>query len=71
MSQNVYDSATGHRLLIPEGTKLFDRYDSKVSYGQNRVLVVWTDIVFPNGSTLQIGGMTGTDAKAIADSMIR
>lgn len=35
VSQNVYDSATGHRLLIPQGTKLFGRYDSKVSFGQN------------------------------------
>ncbi|WP_412051944.1 IncP-type conjugal transfer protein TrbI (plasmid) [Hoeflea sp. Naph1] len=62
VSQNVYDSATGRRLLIPQGTKLFGRYDSNVSFGQNRVLVVWTDIIFPNGSTLQIGGMAGTDA---------
>ncbi len=63
VSQNVYDSATGHRLLIPQGTKLFGRYDSKVSFGQKRVLVVWTDIILPNGSTLQIGGMAGTDAE--------
>jgi len=63
VSQNVYDSAIGHRLLIPQGTKLFGRYDSKVSFGQSRVLVVWSDIIFPNGSTLQIGGMAGTDAE--------
>ncbi|WP_454703061.1 IncP-type conjugal transfer protein TrbI [Agrobacterium burrii] len=63
VSQSVYDSATGHRLLIPQGTKLFGRYDSKVSFGQKRVLVVWTDIIFPNGSTLQIGGMSGTDGQ--------
>ncbi|SCX21236.1 Type IV secretion system protein virB10 [Agrobacterium sp. DSM 25558] len=63
VSQNVYDSATGHRLLIPQGAKLFGRYDSKVSFGQERVLVVWTDLIFPNGSTLQIGGMAGTDAE--------
>jgi len=63
VSQNVYDSTTGHRLLIPQGTKLFGRYDSKVSFGQSRVLVVWTDIILPNGSTLQIGGMAGTDAQ--------
>ncbi|RWP56526.1 IncP-type conjugal transfer protein TrbI [Mesorhizobium sp.] len=63
VSQNVYDSATGHRLLIPQGTKLFGRYDSEVSFGQSRVLVVWTDIIFPNGSTLQIGGMAGSDAQ--------
>ena len=63
VSQNVYDSATGHRLLIPQGAKLFGRYDSSVTFGQRRVLVVWTDIVFPNGATLQIGGMAGTDAQ--------
>jgi type IV secretion system protein TrbI len=59
--QNISDSATGHRLLIPQGTKLLGRYDSKVSFGQSRVLVVWTDIIFPNGSTLQIGSMAGVD----------
>ncbi|RZN12637.1 IncP-type conjugal transfer protein TrbI [Bradyrhizobium sp. Leo121] len=63
VSQNVYDSATGHRLLIPQGTKLMGRYDSKISFGQSRVLVIWTDIIFPNGSTVQIGGMAGTDAE--------
>ncbi len=63
VSQNVYDSATGHLLLIPQGAKLLGRYDSKVSFGQSRVLVIWTDIVFPNGATLQIGGMAGTDAE--------
>ncbi|NJO54038.1 MAG: IncP-type conjugal transfer protein TrbI [Bacteroidales bacterium] len=63
VSQNVYDSATGHRLLIPQGTRLMGRYDSKVAFGQSRVLVIWTDIIFPNGATLQIGGMAGTDAE--------
>ncbi|TAU37777.1 hypothetical protein ELI44_33155 (plasmid) [Rhizobium ruizarguesonis] len=62
-SQNVYDSATGHQLLVPQGAKLFGRYDHKISFGQSRVLVVWTDIIFPNGSTLQLGGMAGTDAE--------
>lgn len=63
VGQNVYDSATGHFMLVPQGTKLFGRYDSKVSFGQNRALVVWTDIIFPNGSTLQIDGMAGTDSE--------
>lgn len=64
VSQNVYDSATGRHLLIPQGSKLFGRYDSNVSFGQNRVLVIWTDIIFPNGSTLQIFGMAGTDCQS-------
>jgi type IV secretory pathway VirB10-like protein len=63
VSQNVYDSASGYSLLVPQGAKLFGRYDSKLSFGQERVLVVWTDLIFPNGSTLQIEGMSGTDAE--------
>ncbi|NRP21816.1 Type IV secretion system protein PtlG [Ensifer adhaerens] len=62
VSQPVFDSATGRHLLIPQGARLFGRYDSDVTFGQSRVLVVWTDLIFPNGSTLQIGGMAGTDA---------
>ena len=42
---------------------MLGRYDRKVSFGQSRVLGVWTDIIFPNGSTLQIGGMAGTDSE--------
>lgn len=63
VSQNIYDTASGHYLLVPQGTKLLGRYDSKVSFGQSRVLVVWTDVIFPNGSTLKIGGMAGTDSQ--------
>ena len=61
VSQNVYDSATGRHLLIPQGARLFGRYDSEVTFGQNRVLLIWTDVIFPDGSTLQIGGMAGAD----------
>jgi type IV secretion system protein VirB10 len=61
VSENVFDSATGNHLLIPKGAKLFGQYDSQVSYGQNRLLVAWQRIIFPNGSTLEIGGMGGVD----------
>jgi type IV secretory pathway VirB10-like protein len=66
VSQNVFDSATGRHLLIPQGTKLLGRYDSEVVFGQSRVLVVWTDLIFSNGSTLRIGSMAGTDMSGYA-----
>lgn len=66
VNQSIYDSATGRHLLVPQGAKLFGRYDAEVSFGQSRVLVIWTDLIFPNGSTLQIGGMAGTDAEGYA-----
>ena len=39
VSQNVYDTATGKFLLIPQGTKLVGIYSSDVGFGQNSVLV--------------------------------
>lgn len=61
VTENVYDSASGRYLLIPAWTKLFGKYDSEVAYGQSRALVVWTRLIFPDGSTLEIGGMQGAD----------
>lgn len=61
VSQNVWDTATGRQLLIPQGTKLFGTYDSRVVYGQERVLVAWNRLVFPDGSALTLGAMPGAD----------
>lgn len=61
VSQNVWDTATGRQLLIPQGAKLFGVYDSRVIYGQERVLVAWNRILFPDGSAVTLGAMPGAD----------
>jgi type IV secretion system protein VirB10 len=48
VSENVYDSATGRYILIPQGSKLVGIYDNGVITGQQRVLVAWTRIIFPD-----------------------
>jgi len=60
-SQNVYDTATGRYLLIPQGSRLVGSYSNNVAYGQSHVLIAWQRIVFPNGNTLDIGAMPGAD----------
>lgn len=62
VSRDVHDSATGRHILIPQGSRLLGHYDSKVTYGQSRALVVWTDIMLPDGTSLDIGSMAGIDA---------
>jgi type IV secretion system protein TrbI len=52
--------------LIPQGTKAIGTYDSRVAYGQERVLVVWTRLLRPDGSTLSLEGMPGTDLSGYA-----
>jgi type IV secretion system protein TrbI len=61
VAQNVYDTATGKYLLIPQGSRLFGHYDSKVSFGQSRALVSWQRLIYPNAYTLELGGMSGHD----------
>lgn len=58
---NVYDTATGRYLLIPQGARLLGTYNSVISYGQARVQVVWTRIIFPDGSSISLDGMSGHD----------
>lgn len=61
VSQNVYDTATGNMLVIPQGSRLFGVYDSRVAVGQNRVLIAWNRVVFPDGSAVSLETMPGTD----------
>lgn len=66
VSENVYDTATGRHLLVPQGARLFGRYDSQVAYGQDRALVIWSRLIFPDGSTLSLEGMGGSDKSGYA-----
>jgi type IV secretion system protein VirB10 len=64
--ENVYDTATGAHLLIPQGTRAIGVYDSLVAFGQERVLVAWQRLIFPDGSSLNLGSMPGTDPAGAA-----
>ena len=66
VAQNVYDTATGKYLLIPQGSRLVGQYSSAVAYGQARVLVAWQRIVFPDGKAMDIGSMPGADSAGYA-----
>ncbi|EDC6278203.1 TrbI/VirB10 family protein [Salmonella enterica subsp. enterica serovar Enteritidis] len=66
VSQNVFDTATGRHLLIPQGSRLVGSYSSDVAYGQSRVLVAWQRIVFPDGKAMDIGAMPGSDGAGYA-----
>ncbi len=61
VSQNIYDTVTGNYLLIPQGTRVLGVYDSKVSYGQKRVLIVWSRLIFPSGNSFDLQGQPGVD----------
>lgn len=66
VTENVYDTVTGEHLLIPQGTRLFGKYDSVVAYGQKRALVVWTRLILPNGNSITIDNLPATDVAGYA-----
>jgi type IV secretory pathway VirB10-like protein len=65
VTQPVYDTVTGHYVLIPQGSRLIGRYQSEVSFGQDRALVTWDRIIFPDGASISISA-PGADAQGYA-----
>ncbi|MBX7135091.1 MAG: hypothetical protein K1X67_20690 [Fimbriimonadaceae bacterium] len=64
--ENVYDTASGNYLLIPQGSRLVGIYDSRIAYAQDAVTVVWKRVIFPDGSSINLEGMAGQDAQGRA-----
>lgn len=66
VTEAVYDTATGSFLLIPQGSRLIGRYDSQVSFGQRRVLLVWTRLILPDTSSISLDRLPGINPAGYA-----
>lgn len=66
VSENVYDSVTGDHLLIPRGARLLGGYDSDTNYGDQRLRISWRRLIMPNGWSISLQDMPGTDAAGTA-----
>jgi type IV secretory pathway VirB10-like protein len=66
VAQDVKDSASERYVLIPQGSKLIGSYSNQLIPSQERLLVKWNKIVFPNGGELNLPDLTGTDAAGYA-----
>lgn len=62
VQRDVYDSPSQKYVMIPAGSRLVGEYNSSVSYGQNRVQVVWVAIYFPDGSFIDLDRMPSHSA---------
>jgi type IV secretion system protein TrbI len=61
VTETVYDSGTGRYCLVPQGSTLIGTYDSHVAFGQRRVLLVWTRLLRPGGSSIVLDRLPATD----------
>jgi type IV secretion system protein VirB10 len=66
VTEDVYDSVTGRTLLVPQGARLLGKYDSSVAYGQSRVLLIWTRLILPDGSSILLDNLSATDTEGQA-----
>jgi len=51
----------GSHVLIPLGSRLVGQYKSGLETGQDRMLIVWTRLLRPDGVTIQLGSPTTDD----------
>ena len=66
VTQNVYDSAMGRTVLVPQGSRLIGTYDHVVAFGQRRALVAWQRMILPDGSSITLDKLPATDAAGYA-----
>lgn len=64
--ENVYDTATGRILLIPQGSRLLGIYNNGLQYGAERVAIGWNKIIYPNGDSVDLKGVPGSDLAGYA-----
>jgi type IV secretion system protein TrbI len=66
VSENVFDSASGKSLLIPQGSRLIGTSSSASTPGQQRVQIAWRRLIFPNTASMELPQMPGTDQSGYA-----
>ena len=66
VTQNVHDSVTGRRVLIPQGARLIGDYQSDVGFGQRRVLLAWNRLILPDGRSIVLERQPASDASGYA-----
>lgn len=63
ITRDVYDTPTQRTILIPKGAKLLCTYGSRVNAGQSRMLIAWTRVLLPDGRSITLPGLPGTDER--------
>ncbi|EQD76308.1 Bacterial conjugation TrbI-like protein [mine drainage metagenome] len=58
----VFDSIHERIVVIPRGSMITGFYSTDINAGQTRILASFTSIIFPDGWTVHLGGMTAADA---------
>ena len=50
---------SGDQILIPRGSRLFGQYRSGIEMHQKRILILWTRVLTPDGTSMEIAAVGG------------
>ena len=54
VSRDVF-AESGKEVMIPKGSRIIGTYNTGISRGQRRVMIVWTRLIRPDGLDIEIG----------------
>jgi type IV secretion system protein VirB10 len=67
VTTNVYDTATGRHLLVPQGSTILAKdQSSRLVYGDERLNTVSVTLALPNGQSVDLGEAPVTDEQGVA-----
>jgi type IV secretion system protein VirB10 len=67
VSTNVYDTATGRHLLVPQGSSILgNTQSSQLLYGSERMDTISLTLTLPDGRTVDLGHAPVTDQAGVA-----
>lgn len=59
VTRDVFDTPYGRHVLIPRGAKIIGQYASAPLMGQQRLMLGFNRVIFPDGKALSLGSMPG------------
>lgn len=61
VAENIFDSLTGRRLALPQGSRLIGRHEGRGLHGDRRAFVTWDRVILPDGRSFDLGEAPGVD----------
>lgn len=66
VTSDVFDTPYGRHVLIPKGSKIIGQYAAAPLLGQERLMLGFNRVIFPDGKALSLGAMPGVSQDGLA-----
>ena len=61
VTDTVYDSRYGNKILIPQGATIMGVYNNNVAFGNSRIVPAFKTLTYPDGTVIDLQGLPGSD----------